>query len=46
METPDRLKTLYKPETKEEGETKGLTETFHKLPEHAIGHKAQGEHVW
>lgn len=28
IEAPDRLKTLHKPETKEEGETKGLTETF------------------
>lgn len=37
METLDGLKTLYKPETKEEGETKSLTETFHKLAECANG---------
>lgn len=29
--------TLYKPETKEEEETKGLTETIHRLPERAVG---------
>lgn len=32
------LKTLYKTEKREARETEGLTQTFHKLPEHAIGH--------
>lgn len=31
------VETLCKLETTKEGETKGLTETFHKLPEHASG---------